>query len=119
MLNKLHFELVPALDARRLDESCGTNPLLITAMDQQTGGTHDISSDVGQITRETRHTPASAPRGRSMLCDATSPSDRSPCNHRFVVDCGTPSATAIFLALKPRVAMRSIAKRSSADRTML
>ena len=39
-------------------------------MDQQTRGTHDNSSDVGQITRETRHTPASAPRGRCVAVRA-------------------------------------------------
>ena len=38
---------------------------------------------------------------------------------RCVVDTGTPSAAAIFLLPKPRVAMRSMAKRSSADRTTL
>ena len=30
--------------------------------------------------------------------------------HRSVVDCGKPSVVAIFLAPKPRVAMRSMAK---------
>ena len=39
-----------------VDERCGTNALLFTAMDQQTRGTHDNSSDVGQTTRGTRHT---------------------------------------------------------------
>ena len=34
-------------------------------------------------------------------------------------DCGKPSVVAIFLAPKPRVAMRSMAKRSSVNRTML
>ena len=65
------------------------------------------------------HKPASAPRGRPMLRDAMSPSERSLCNHRFVVECGTPSVVAMFLAPKPRVAMRPMAKRSSVDRTML
>ena len=50
---------------------------------------YDVS---GQITRETRHTPASAPRGRPMLRDATSPSERSLRSQRFVVASGTPSA---------------------------
>ena len=86
-----------ALDARRLQtyantgdcaawvnknpgvgERCGTNALLITAMDQQTRGTHNNSSDVGQITRKTRHTTASAPRGRPTLRDAMSPSEAQP-----------------------------------------
>ena len=58
------------------------------------------------------HKPPSAPRGRPMLRDAMSPSERSVCNHRFVVDCGKISVIAIFLAPKPRVAMRSMAKRS-------
>ena len=78
------------------------------------GPTHDVSS-----WSSAPHKPASAPRGRPMLRDATSPSERSLCNHRFVVDCGKPSVVAIFLAPKPRVAMRSMTKRSSVDRTML
>ena len=40
-----------------------------------------------------------APRG-----DAMSPSERSLCNHRVVVDCGKPSVVAIFVAPKTRVA---------------
>ena len=127
-----------ALDARRLqtfantgdcaawvnrnpgvDERCGTNALLIAAVDQQTRGTHNNSRNVGQITRETRHTPASAPRGRPMLRDAMSPSERSLHSQRLGVASGTPSAAAIFLLPNPRVAMRSMAKRFSVDRTML
>ena len=93
-----------ALDARRLqtfsdtsdratwlkrnpgvDERCGTNALLFTAMDQQTRSTHDNSCDVGQNTRNKTHRPASAPRGRPMLRDAMSPSERSLRSQRFVV----------------------------------
>ena len=44
----------------------------------------------------TRHEQASA-RGCPTLCDTISPSERSRCNHRFVVDCGRPSVVAIFL----------------------
>ena len=39
--------------------------------------------------------------------------------YRFVVDCGKPNAVAMFLAPKPRVAMRSMAKRSSVDVTIV
>ena len=102
-----------------VDERGGTNALLFTAMDKQTRGTHNNSSDVGQITRETRHKPASTPRGRPMLRDALSPSERSLRSQRFVVASGTPNAAAIFLLPNPRVAMRSMAKRSPVDRSML
>ena len=69
--------------------------------------------------RKTRHTPASAPRGRPTLCDTISPSERSLCKHRFVVDCGKPSVVAIFLLPVPAVAIFSMAKSSCADRTIL
>ena len=65
------------------------------------------------------HKPASAPRGRSTLCDTISPSERSHCNHCFVVDSGTPSATVIFLLPMPAPAIFSMAKSSSAERTMM
>ena len=54
-----------------------------------------------------------------MLRDALSPSERNLRSQRFVVASGTPSAAAIFLLPNPRVAMRSMAKRSPVDRTML
>ena len=47
------------------------------------------------------------------------PSQRSLCNHRFVVDCGKPSVVAIFLLPMPAVAIFSMAKSSYADRTIL
>ena len=56
---------------------------------------------------------------RPILRDATSPSERSLCNHRFVVDSGTPSASAIFLLPRPWAALFSMAKSSSAERTIL
>ena len=68
---------------------------------------------------ESAHDARDQHTSRPMLRDATSPFGRSLRSQRFVVDSGTPSAAAIFLALKPRVAVRSMAKRSSADRTML
>ena len=103
-----------------VDERCGRNALPFTAMDQQTRGTHDTPRDVSRnMQKDMTHKPISAPRGRPMLRDAMSPSESSLCNHRFVVDCGKPSVVAIFLATKPRVAVRSMAKRSSVDRTML
>ena len=41
--------------------------------------------------RKTRHTRASAPRGRPTFCDTISPSVRSRCNHRFVAESGRPA----------------------------
>ena len=62
------------------------------------------------------HTTAAALDVRRLLTfGAMLPSERSLRSH----DSGTPSAGAIFLAPKPRVAMRSMAKRSSVDNTML
>ena len=74
----------------------------------------------GPITQtKTRHKPASWPRGRQTLCDTISPSERSLCNHRFVVDSGTPSASVIFWLPMPWAAIFSPAKSSSAERTVL
>ena len=55
----------------------------------------------------------------TCFCPMLRDTERSLRSQRFVVASGTPSAAAIFLAPKPRVAMRSMAKRSSVDRTML
>ena len=99
---------------------CGTTALLVVAMVPQTK-THRscvFSRDDETRKEDMTHTPGSAPRGRPMLRDAMSPSERSLRSQRCVVDSGTPSASAIFLLPRPCVAMRS-AKRSSADRTML
>ena len=87
-----------------VDQRCGTNAPLITAMDPQTRDTDDTPRDVRRNMQRTLDTQAG-------LRAAWSPD--------VVVDCGKPSAAAIFLLPKPRVAMRSMSKRSSADRTML
>ena len=121
----------PPLDARRLqtfantgdcaawvkrnpgvDERCGTNVLLITAVDLQTRDTADTPRDVrrNMWRKHDAHT---------SLRTTRTPDVARRCSQRCVVDTGTPSAAAIFLLPKPRVAMHSMAKRSSSDRTML
>ena len=108
------------LGIQALISICGTSTLLISSSDPLNKRTNHTQFERYQTrnTRNTRHTPASVPRGRPLR-DATSPSERSLRSQRFVVASGTPSAAAIFLAQEPRVAMRSMAKRSSVDRTML
>ena len=106
MLNKLYFDLVPQEKVQGR-EVWRTRWLKIDCRVYSHGPTDE------------RHTWHFERRGRPMWRGAMSPSERSLRSQCFVVASGTPSAAAVYLAPKPRFAMRSTAKRSSADRTML
>ena len=54
-----------------------------------------ISTNMTTNARKTRHKRASGPRGRPTLCDTISPSERSLCKHRFVVNSGPLNASMI------------------------
>ena len=58
--------------------------------------------ETNHATKKT-HKPAFSPRGRPMMRDAMSPSERNLCNQRCVVDSGQPSASVIFWLPRPRV----------------
>ena len=57
-------------------------------------------------------------RVNDVFC-TISPSQRGLCDHRFVIDSGTLSASAILLLPRPRAAICSMAKSTSAERTIL
>ena len=70
-----------------------------------------LSSSLDPLTNKlTTHTSRSGQRieddeTQTSLRAAWSPSERSLCNHRFVVDCGRPRRVTIFLSCCPRLGL--------------
>ena len=85
------------------DGSAGRAARKKDSSDQQTHKSCTIRDVWAEKCKETSHKPASAPRGRPTLCEVSSPSERSFCNHRFVVDSGKPCVVATFLLPMPFV----------------
>ena len=87
------------------NENLGKNTRLILSV---------VSLKNQQITRNSR----AVRRQKKTLCDTISPPERSLCSHRFVDD-GKPSIVAISLLPMHWALILSMAKCSSAERTMM
>ncbi len=101
---------------------CGTKTLITcptTRNPLKNRTTSRTDRDMGTKRMDTRHNPASAPRDRPTLRGTISLAERSICNYRVVVESGKPSVVATCWVAMFWAVIRSKAKSSSAERTIL
>ncbi len=101
---------------------CGTKTLITcstTRTPLKNRTTSCTDRDMGTKRMYTRHNPASAPRDRPTLRGTISLAERSICNYRVVVESGKPSVVATCWVAMFWAVIRSKAKSSSAERTIL